>query len=71
MTLFPFNLLKHKHNWQDTNQNRWGPATTQSCSCGVSRKVIAKPDSKNIGRNFFWLHSDGTLEKDERIFKHN
>lgn len=71
MSIFLFNLFKHRHSWSDEKQNPWGLATKQTCKCGIYREVIAKPDSRSIGSNFFWQHSDGSLEKDERAFKHN
>ena len=63
-------LFEHKHRWRTRRVNKWGVATVQLCDCGELRQIIKKPDSKDIGSNFFWLYNDGTTEPDERVFKH-
>lgn len=66
-----FSIFKHKHKWHDRKFNQHGLPTVQLCNCGELREITMVRDSKNIGHNFFWKYSDGALEKDERVFKHN
>lgn len=70
VVMFVFKLFDHKHKWRDRKYNRYGTPTYQICNCGELRQVVSKPDSKNIGSNFYWEYSSGKLEPDERCFKH-
>jgi hypothetical protein len=63
-------LFGHKHKWKARKINRYQIVTFQLCNCGEFRQIVKRPDSKNIGNNFYWQYSDGSLEPDERCFKH-
>ena len=63
-------LFEHKHKWKTRKVNRYQIATVQLCNCGELRQIVKRPDSKNIGSNFYWQYSDGSLEPDERHLKH-
>lgn len=63
----------HVHRLVCTHTNQYQQSTREVCRCGLIRMVDSTPAAQGeIPRfEFWWRYSDGRVEPDERIFRHD